>query len=136
SARFGSPQIRPEKGRRPLACSPMPLPQPIYMDHAASTPCDPRVVGAMLPFLTSCPGNPSNRNHRFGWEAAQAVEHARKQVAAMLGCSPIEIYFTSGATESNNLAVKGIAQAAQRRNGSPARTSSGASPGNGQLGSC
>src|SRR5690606_19513171 len=86
TARFGSPQIRPEKGRRPLACSPMPLPQPIYMDHAASTPCDPRVVGAMLPFLTSCPGNPSNRNHRFGWEAAQAVEHARKQVAAMLGC--------------------------------------------------
>ena len=88
----------------------MPIDQPIYMDHAASTPCDPRVVGAMLPYLSSSPGNPSNRNHRFGWEAAQAVESARKQVAALLNASPHEIIFTSGATESNNIAVKGIAR--------------------------
>lgn len=87
----------------------MPIDQPIYMDHAASTPCDPRVVGAMLPFLSSCPGNPSNRNHRFGWEAARAVEDARAQVAALLNAAPHEIIFTSGATESDNIAVKGIA---------------------------
>lgn len=89
----------------------MPIDQPIYMDHAASTPCDPRVVGAMLPYLSSSPGNPSNRNHRFGWEAARAVEDARAQVATLINATPHEIIFTGGATESNNIAVKGTAAA-------------------------
>ena len=83
----------------------------IYMDHAASTPCEGRVVEAMLPYLTQCPGNPSNRNHRFGWQAAQAVERAREQVGAMLGADAGTIVFTSGSTESNNLAIKGSASA-------------------------
>ena len=83
---------------------------PIYLDHAATSPCDPRVVEAMLPYFTETFGNPGSRNHAFGWESEDAVDTARKQVAAILGADKKEVIFTSGATESNNLAVKGAAR--------------------------
>lgn len=82
---------------------------PIYMDHAATTPCDPRVVEAMLPYFTQKFGNPGSRNHRFGWESEEAVDIARQQCAALIGADAKEVVFTSGATESNNLAIKGAA---------------------------
>lgn len=82
----------------------------IYLDYQATTPCDPRVVEAALPFLNECFGNPHSRNHIYGWEAESAVELARSQVAHIINASPSEIIFTSGATESNNLAIKGAAQ--------------------------
>jgi cysteine desulfurase len=80
------------------------------MDNHATTPLDPRVLDAMMPFLTNRFGNAASRNHQFGWEAEQAVEDGRRQVAALIGADPREIVFTSGATESDNLAVKGVAR--------------------------
>jgi cysteine desulfurase len=88
----------------------MALKLPIYMDHAATTPCDPRVVEAMLPYFTETFGNPGSRNHRFGWEAEEGVETAREQCAALIGADAKEIVFTSGSTESNNIAIKGAAE--------------------------
>ncbi len=82
---------------------------PIYMDYGATTPVDPRVVDAMVPWLREHFGNPASRSHAWGWEAEAAVEKARSQVAALIGADPREIVWTSGATESNNLALKGAA---------------------------
>ena len=83
---------------------------PIYLDYGATTPCDPRVVDAMIPWLREHFGNPASRSHAWGWEAEEAVEKARVQVAELIGADPREIVWTSGATESNNLALKGAAQ--------------------------
>ncbi len=82
---------------------------PIYLDYSATNPCDPRVVDAIIPWLREHFGNPASRSHAWGWEAEAAVEKAREQVAALIGADPREIVWTSGATESNNLAIKGAA---------------------------
>jgi cysteine desulfurase len=87
----------------------------IYLDHHATTPVDRRVLEAMLPFFVEKFGNASSRQHRFGWDANDAVERARKQVAQLIGAGTKDIVFTSGATEANNLAIKGAARAAERR---------------------
>jgi cysteine sulfinate desulfinase/cysteine desulfurase-like protein len=82
---------------------------PIYMDYSATTPVDTRVAQKMIPYLTENFGNPASRSHSFGWTAEQAVENAREEVARLVNCDPKEIVWTSGATESDNLAIKGAA---------------------------
>lgn len=91
--------------------------RPVYLDHQATTPLDPRVLEAMLPWLTEAFGNAASRQHAYGWAAESAVAAAREEIAAALGAEPREVVFSSGATESNNLAILGAARAARAKGG-------------------
>jgi cysteine desulfurase len=84
--------------------------KPLYLDAQATTQLDPRVLDKMLPYLTNLYGNPHSRTHAYGWESEKAVEAAREEVASLINADPKEIIFTSGATESNNIAIKGVAK--------------------------
>jgi cysteine desulfurase len=97
--------------------------RPVYMDYAATTPVDPRVVEKMMPFLSGDFGNAASKQHVYGWVAEAAIDDARESVASLVNCDPGEIIWTSGATESNNLAIKGIAES-QRNRGNHIVTSS------------
>jgi cysteine desulfurase len=90
--------------------NPTALKKPIFLDYQSTTPCDPRVVEAMMPWFTEKFGNPHSRSHAYGWESEEATEIARRQIADLIGANPKEIVFTSGATESNNISVKGVAR--------------------------
>jgi cysteine desulfurase len=90
---------------------------PVYLDNHSTTPCDPRAAEAMLPYFHERPGNPASRHHSYGWEAGDAVARAREQAAALIGARPVEILFTSGATESNNLAIQGVLRGARNSGG-------------------
>ena len=98
--------------------------RPIYLDYSATTPVDPRVAEKMIPYLCELFGNPASRSHAYGWEAEKAVEEARAEVAALVNCDPRELVWTSGATESINLALKGAAHFYKQRGRVSARSSS------------
>jgi len=102
------PRVAPRTSTAYLSSVPEPEMKPLYLDAQATTPMDPRVLDAMLPYQVSYYGNPHSRTHQYGWESEKAMEVAREQVAGLVGADPKEIIWTSGATESNNIAVKGV----------------------------